>query len=195
MPPQGGRKHPNQELIKINTENILFICGGAFVGLDKIIESRVAQHPMGFGADVRQSSEKNLEDLYAQIQPDDLVKFGLIPELIGRLPITVTLNNLTKEDIKRIITEPKNAIIRQYVAMLKLDDAELEFTDGALDAVAEQAIKHKTGARGIRAIVESFMTDVMYRLPSIKGHKKVVITEEVVSGHKEPEIITEQKSA
>ena len=195
VPPQGGRKHPNQELIKINTENILFICGGAFVGLDKIIESRVAQHPMGFGADVRQSGEKNLEDLYAQIQPDDLVKFGLIPELIGRLPITVTLNNLTKEDIKRIITEPKNAIIRQYVAMLKLDDAELEFTDGALDAVAELAIKHKTGARGIRAIVEGFMTDVMYRLPSLKGHKKVVITEEVVSGRKEPEIITEQKSA
>ncbi len=195
VPPQGGRKHPNQELIKINTENILFICGGAFVGLDKIIESRVAQHPMGFGADVRQSGEKNLEDLYAQIQPDDLVKFGLIPELIGRLPITVTLNNLTKEDIKRIITEPKNAIIRQYVAMLKLDDAELEFTDGALDAVADQAIKHKTGARGIRAIVEGFMTDVMYRLPSIKGHKKVIISEEVVNGAKEPEIIIGQKSA
>ena len=195
VPPQGGRKHPNQELIKINTENILFICGGAFVGLDSIIESRVAQHPMGFGADVRQSEEKNLEDLYKQIQPDDLVKFGLIPELIGRLPITVTLNNLTKEDIKRIITEPKNAIIRQYMAMLKLDDAELEFTDGALDAVAEQAIKHKTGARGIRAIVEGFMTDVMYKLPSLKGHKKVVISEEVVTGAKEPEIITEQKSA
>ena len=195
VPPQGGRKHPNQELIKINTENILFICGGAFVGLDKIIESRVAQHPMGFGADVRQSAEKNLEDLYAQIQPDDLVKFGLIPELIGRLPITVTLNNLTKEDIKRIITEPKNAIIRQYVAMLKLDDAELEFTEGALDAVAELALKHKTGARGIRAIVESFMTDVMYRLPSLKGHKKVIISEDVVNGSKEPEIITEQKSA
>ncbi|MBO7094093.1 MAG: ATP-dependent Clp protease ATP-binding subunit ClpX [Spirochaetia bacterium] len=195
VPPQGGRKHPNQELIKINTENILFICGGAFVGLDKIIESRVAQHPMGFGADVRQSAEKNLEDLYAQIQPDDLVKFGLIPELIGRLPITVTLNNLTKEDIKRIITEPKNAIIRQYVAMLKLDDAELEFTEGALDAVAELALKHKTGARGIRAIVEGFMTDVMYRLPSLKGHKKVIISEDVVNGSKEPEIITEQKSA
>ena len=195
VPPQGGRKHPNQELIKINTENILFICGGAFVGLDSIIESRVAQHPMGFGADVRQSSEKNLEELYQQIQPDDLVKFGLIPELIGRLPITVTLNNLTKDDIKRIITEPKNAIIRQYMAMLKLDDAELEFTDGALDAVAESAIKHKTGARGIRAIVEGFMTDVMYKLPSIKGHKKVIISEEVVTGVKEPEIITEQKSA
>ena len=195
VPPQGGRKHPNQELIKINTENILFICGGAFVGLDSIIESRVAQHPLGFGADVRQSSEKNLEELYAQIQPDDLVKFGLIPELIGRLPITVTLNNLTKEDIKKIITEPKNAIIRQYMAMLKLDDADLEFTESALDAVAEQAIKRKTGARGIRAIVESFMTDVMYRLPSIKGHKKVIITEEVVTGSKEPEIITEQKSA
>ena len=195
VPPQGGRKHPNQELIKINTENILFICGGAFVGLDSIIESRVAQHPMGFGADVRQSGEKNLEELYQQIQPDDLVKFGLIPELIGRLPITVTLNNLTKDDIKRIITEPKNAIIRQYMAMLKLDDAELEFTEGALDAVAEQAIKHKTGARGIRAIVESFMTDVMYKLPSLKGHKKVIISEEVVTGSKEPEIITEQKSA
>lgn len=195
VPPQGGRKHPNQELIKINTENILFICGGAFVGLDSIIESRVAQHPMGFGADVRQSEEKNLEDLYRQIQPDDLVKFGLIPELIGRLPITVTLNNLTKEDIKRIITEPKNAIIRQYVAMLKLDDAELEFTDGALDAVADLAIKHKTGARGIRAIVEGFMTDVMYKLPSLKGHKKVIISEDVVTGTKEPEIITEQKSA
>ena len=195
VPPQGGRKHPNQELIKINTENILFICGGAFVGLDKIIESRVAQHPMGFGADVRQSGEKNLEELYQQIQPDDLVKFGLIPELIGRLPITVTLNNLTKDDIKRIITEPKNAIIRQYVAMLKLDDAELEFTDGALDAVAEQAIKHKTGARGIRAIVEGFMTDVMYKLPSLKGHKRVIISEDVVTGAKEPEIITEQKSA
>ncbi|MBR4436627.1 MAG: ATP-dependent Clp protease ATP-binding subunit ClpX [Spirochaetia bacterium] len=195
VPPQGGRKHPNQELIKINTENILFICGGAFVGLDSIIESRVAQHPMGFGADVRQSEEKNLEDLYRQIQPDDLVKFGLIPELIGRLPITVTLNNLTKEDIKRIITEPKNAIIRQYVAMLKLDDAELEFTDGALDAVADLAIKHKTGARGIRAIVEGFMTDVMYKLPSLKGHKKVIISEDVVTGSKEPEIITEQKSA
>ena len=195
VPPQGGRKHPNQELIKINTENILFICGGAFVGLDKIIESRVAQHPMGFGADVRQSGEKNLEELYQQIQPDDLVKFGLIPELIGRLPITVTLNNLTKEDIKRIITEPKNAIIRQYMAMLKLDDAELEFTENALDAVAELAIKHKTGARGIRAIVESFMTDVMYKLPSLKGHKKVIISEEVVTGNKEPEIITEQKSA
>lgn len=195
VPPQGGRKHPNQELIKINTENILFICGGAFVGLDSIIESRVAQHPMGFGADVRQSEEKNLEDLYRQIQPDDLVKFGLIPELIGRLPITVTLNNLTKEDIKRIITEPKNAIIRQYVAMLKLDDAELEFTDGALEAVADLAIKHKTGARGIRAIVEGFMTDVMYKLPSLKGHKKVIISEDVVIGTKEPEIITEQKSA
>jgi len=195
VPPQGGRKHPNQELIKINTENILFICGGAFVGLDKIIESRVAQHPMGFGADVRQSGEKNLEELYQQIQPDDLVKFGLIPELIGRLPITVTLNNLTKEDIKRIITEPKNAIIRQYMAMLKLDDAELKFTENALDAVAELAIKHKTGARGIRAIVESFMTDVMYKLPSLKGHKKVIISEEVVTGNKEPEIITEQKSA
>jgi len=189
VPPQGGRKHPNQELIKINTENILFICGGAFVGLDSIIEARIAQHPMGFGADVRLSSEKDLSELYSQLLPDDLVKFGLIPELIGRLPINVALNNLTKSDIKRIITEPKNAIIRQYMAMLKLDDAELEFTDGALDAVADLAIRRKTGARGIRAIVEGFMTDVMYRLPSIRGHKKVLISEDVVLGNKKPEVI------
>lgn len=188
VPPQGGRKHPNQELLKINTNNILFICGGAFVGLDKIIESRISQHPMGFGADVKQSEEKNLSELYDNLLPDDLIKFGLIPEFIGRLPISVSLENLTREDIRRIITEPKNSIIRQYTEMLKLDDAELIFTEEALDAVADMAIKRKTGARGIRAIVESFMTEVMYSLPSVKGHKKVVIDEKVVTGENKPEI-------
>lgn len=158
------------------------------MGLDKIIESRISQHPMGFGADVKQSEEKNLSELYDNLLPDDLIKFGLIPEFIGRLPISVSLENLTREDIRRIITEPKNSIIRQYTEMLKLDDAELIFTDEALDAVADLAIKRKTGARGIRAIVESFMTEVMYSLPSVKGHKKVVIDEKVVTGENKPEI-------
>ncbi|MCQ2604332.1 MAG: ATP-dependent Clp protease ATP-binding subunit ClpX [Spirochaetia bacterium] len=188
VPPQGGRKHPSQELIKINTKDILFICGGAFVGLDKIVESRISQHPMGFGADVRKSEEKNLTDLFNSVIPDDLIKFGLIPEFIGRLPITVALDNLTRDDIKRIITEPKNAIVRQYQELLKLDDGELVFTEEALDAVADLALKRKTGARGIRSIVESFMTEVMFDLPDIPGHKKVIITPDVVNRIKKPQI-------
>ena len=196
VPPQGGRKHPNQEMLKINTENILFICGGAFVGLDKIIEARVSQHPMGFGADIKPTEEKNLSELYSKLHPDDLIKFGLIPEFIGRLPIQVALENLTKEDLKRIITEPKNAIIRQYTEFLKLDDTELEFTDDAVDAVSELAISRKTGARGIRSIVESIMLNIMYYLPSIEGNKKVIITRDVIEGKEKAEIIiSDQKTA
>lgn len=195
VPPQGGRKHPNQEMIKIDTKNILFICGGAFVGLDRIIESRISQHPMGFGADVKNAGEKKLSELYSMLHPDDLIKFGIIPEFIGRLPVTVSLDNLKKEDIKRIITEPKNAILRQYRELLKLDGAELVFTDDAVDAVAEMALKRKTGARGIRSIVESFMTDIMYELPSVSGNKKVVITKEIVDGNKKPEIESGRISA
>ncbi len=133
VPPQGGRKHPNQEMLKIDTSNILFICGGAFVGLDKIIESRVSQHPMGFGADVKTTREKNLVELYSHLHPDDLIKFGLIPEFVGRLPIQVTLDDLSKDDLRRIIKEPKNSIIRQYQASLKLDDVELEFEEEAIE--------------------------------------------------------------
>ena len=195
VPPQGGRKHPNQEMLKINTDNILFICGGAFVGLDKIIEARISQHPMGFGADVKMTEEKSLVELFENLHPDDLIKFGLIPEFIGRLPIQVALENLTKDDLKRIITEPKNAIIRQYKESLKLDDTDIEFTEDAIEAIAELAVSRKTGARGLRSIVESFMIDLMFELPSIEGKKKITITKEVINGEKKPEIITELKSA
>ena len=195
VPPQGGRKHPNQEMLKINTDNILFICGGAFVGLDKIIEARISQHPMGFGADVKMTEEKNLVELFENLHPDDLIKFGLIPEFIGRLPIQVALENLTKEDLKKIITEPKNAIIRQYKESLKLDDTDIEFTDDAIDAIAELAVSRKTGARGLRSIVETFMIDLMFELPSMEGKKKITITREVINGNKKPEIVSELKSA
>jgi ATP-dependent Clp protease ATP-binding subunit ClpX len=195
VPPQGGRKHPNQEMLKIDTSNILFICGGAFVGLDKQIESRVAQHPMGFGADVKTFKEKNLVELFSHLHPDDLIHFGLIPEFVGRLPIHVTLNDLGREDLERIILEPKNSIIRQYQASLKLDGVNLEFQDEAITAIADKAIALKTGARGLRSIVENLMIDVMYDIPSIEGKKKVIITEDVVKNSEKPEIVLVKKSA
>ena len=167
VPPQGGRKHPNQEMLKIDTSNILFICGGAFVGLDKIIEKRVAVSSMGFGATIISSEEKDLESLYKELHPDDLIKFGLIPEFIGRLPVHVTLNNLTKDDLKRIITEPKNSILRQYETSFMLDGIKLTFTDDAIDAIATQSFEQKTGARGLRSIVENLMLGISYELPSM----------------------------
>ena len=195
VPPQGGRKHPNQEMLKIDTSNILFICGGAFVGLDKIIESRTSEHPMGFGADVKSSGEKDLVDLYTKMHPDDLIKFGLIPEFIGRLPITVNLTNLEKEDLKRIITQPKNSIVKQYQSLMKLDGVDLIFTDEAIDAIAQQALERKTGARGLRSIVENIMIEIMYDIPSMSGEKKVVITGDVIRTGDKPEIILNKKSA
>ena len=195
VPPQGGRKHPNQEMIRIDTTNILFICGGAFVGLDKYIERRVVQHPMGFGAVIHENREKNLRELYANLHPDDLIHFGMIPEFIGRLPIVVSLDELRKEDLIRIITEPKNAIVKQYKASMAYDDVELEFTEGAIDAIAETAIKQKTGARGLRTIVERLMTDIMFEIPSMEGSKKVVITQNTVEKSEPPEVISFQKSA
>lgn len=195
VPPQGGRKHPNQEMLKIDTKNILFICGGAFVGLDKAIETRISQHPMGFGANVQPSDEKDLVSLYESLLPDDLIKFGLIPEFIGRLPINVTLSNLEVDSLKRIITEPRNSIIRQYKALLQLDDVELIFDDKAIEAIAELAVKRKTGARGIRAIVESIMTDIMFDLPSMEGEKKVRVTSDVVNNKEKPEITFSKKTA
>lgn len=196
IPPQGGRKHPNQEMIKMNTQNILFICGGAFVGLDKIVESRVSRHPMGFGAEVRGSITKDLGELYRQLHPDDLVKFGLIPEFVGRLPIQVALNELTKSDLERILIEPKNSIIKQFTASLKLDSVELTFTEAAIHAIAELAIQRKTGARGLRSIVENVMMDLMFDLPSIPGKKKVTITEDAILNDVQPEVIhIDQKSA
>ncbi len=188
VPPQGGRKHPNQEMLKINTRNILFICGGAFVGLDKVIEKRVSAHQMGFGANIIGSQEKDNVDLFKQLHPDDLVKFGLIPEFIGRLPIHVALNHLTKDDLMRIITEPKNSIIRQYAASLKIDKVDLEFKDEAIEAIAEKSISQKTGARGLRSIVENIMIEVMYDIPSRKGVKRVVVNRETVEKAKLPEL-------
>jgi ATP-dependent Clp protease ATP-binding subunit ClpX len=195
VPPQGGRKHPNQEMIRIDTTDILFICGGAFVGLDKYIEQRVVQHPMGFGADVKDTSERNLRELYDNLHPDDLIHFGMIPEFIGRLPITVCLEELNREDLRRIITEPRNAIVKQYQASMAIDEVKLEFTDGAINAIADTAIKQKTGARGLRAIVERLMTDIMFEIPSMEGGKRVVITQEVVEKSEPPEIHPMQKSA
>ncbi|MDR1957184.1 MAG: ATP-dependent Clp protease ATP-binding subunit ClpX [Treponema sp.] len=195
VPPQGGRKHPNQEMIRIDTTDILFICGGAFVGLEKFIERRVVKHPLGFGADVKEKTSKNLKELYDALHPDDLIHFGMIPEFIGRLPITVSLEELKREDLKRIITEPRNAIVKQYQASLAIDDVKLEFTEEAVNAIADTAIKQKTGARGLRAIVEKLMTDIMFEIPSMEGSKRVIITQEVVEKSEPPEILPLQKSA
>ena len=195
VPPQGGRKHPNQEMIRIDTTNILFICGGAFVGLDKSIERRVVQHPMGFGAENRDNRERRLRELYDSLHPDDLIQYGMIPEFIGRLPIVVSLDELQKEDLMQIITEPKNAIVKQFKASLAYDDVELEFTDGAINAIADTAIKQKTGARGLRAIVEKLMTDIMFEIPSMEGNKRVIITQDTVEKSEPPEVLLLQKSA
>ena len=195
VPPQGGRKHPNQEMIRIDTTDILFICGGAFVGLDKLIERRVVKHPLGFGVETKERTSRNLKELYNAMHPDDLIQFGMIPEFIGRLPIVVGLEELKREELKRIIIEPKNAIIKQYQASLAMDEVKLEFTEGAIDAIADTAIKQKTGARGLRAIVEKLMTDIMFELPSMEGYKQVTITQDTVIRSEPPEIHLLQKSA
>jgi len=180
VPPQGGRKHPHQEFIQIDTTNILFICGGAFDGIDKIIESRIGKKVMGFGADVRGKSQKADEAVLSRMEPEDLLKFGLIPEFIGRLPIIVTLNQLDEEALVRILTEPKNALVRQYKKLIGFDDVELEFTPEALSAIAKLALERKSGARGLRAIIEGVMMDTMYELPSLSGVKKCTVTEDAV---------------
>jgi ATP-dependent Clp protease ATP-binding subunit ClpX len=188
VPPQGGRKHPNQEMIRIDTTNILFICGGAFVGLDKLIARRIDQHPLGFGHEENDRERKNVKEIFKHLHPDDLIKFGLIPEFIGRLPIAVCLDELRQEDLVRIITEPRNAIVKQYQASMAYDDVALEFTPEAISAIAHTAIKQKTGARGLRAIVERLMTDVMFEIPSIAGQKRIVIDEEIVKKELTPKI-------
>lgn len=184
VPPQGGRKHPNQEMIDIDTTNILFICGGAFVGLDKIIEQRISSSSIGFGAMGIKKSEEESMALLNQVTSDDLVKFGLIPELIGRLPITCALKELTKEDLTKILTEPKNSIVKQFQASFKIDDVDLTFSDEAIEEIANIAIKNKTGARGLRAIVEQVLLDIMFEIPDIKGNKKLEITKEIVQEKK-----------
>ncbi|GIU88465.1 MAG: ATP-dependent Clp protease ATP-binding subunit ClpX [Acidimicrobiia bacterium] len=190
VPPQGGRKHPHQEFIQIDTTNILFICGGAFAGLDKIIESRVGNRGVGFGADVRRANEKNLGDLLAGVLPEDLLKFGLIPEFVGRLPVTGVVHNLDKEALIRILVEPKNALVRQYQKFFHFDDVELTFTDDALDAIAEEALKRGTGARGLRAILEEVLLEVMYELPSRDDVTKCVVDRDVVLHKVAPRLIS-----
>jgi ATP-dependent Clp protease ATP-binding subunit ClpX len=200
VPPQGGRKHPNQEMIRIDTTNILFICGGAFVGLDKLISRRIEQHPLGFAHESDSRERKSVKEVFKHLHPDDLIKYGLIPEFIGRLPIAVCLEELKQEDLVRIITEPRNAIVKQYQASMAYDDVALEFTPEAISAIADTAIKQKTGARGLRAIVERLMTDVMFEIPSIAGRKRIVIDEEIVKRELTPKIealdaTTERKTA
>ena len=180
VPPQGGRKHPQQEMIQIDTTNILFICGGAFEGIDKIIENRIDKKSIGFEAQIAQRHEEDIDRLLQQILPQDLVKFGLIPELVGRVPVTVSLELLDKEDLIRILTEPKNAIVKQYQKLLELDDVELEFDKEALEAIAETSLKRKTGARGLRAIMEAVTLDLMYHIPSDESITKCEITKEDV---------------
>lgn len=186
IPPQGGRKHPHQEFIHVDTTNILFICGGAFDGLDKIIEKRTNKKTMGFGADIRGSAERDTGEILRQVQQHDLLKFGIIPELIGRLPVVASLDSLSREDLVRILTEPKNSMAKQYKALMAYDGVELEFEQEALEAVADKAIEMKIGARGLRSVMEGVMTDVMYTVPSERTVSKVIITEDSVKNGAEP---------
>ncbi len=188
VPPQGGRKHPHQEFIQINTKNILFICGGAFEGIEKIIESRLDRKSMGFGAEIQSKKERNVGEVLKDIQPQDLLKFGIIPELVGRLPVITTLRSLDRDQMVQILTEPKNALIKQYKKLLDYDQVELEFLPEALNAVADRAVERNIGARGLRAILEEVMTSIMYQVPSDPTIVRVVITPECVNGSGQPEL-------
>ena len=194
VPPQGGRKHPHQEFIHVDTTNILFICGGAFDGLDKIIEKRTDRKSLGFGADIKSAKERDVGELMSQVQSHDLLKFGIIPELIGRLPVLTSLNSLKRDDLVRILTEPKNAMTKQYQALMSYDDVELAFEDEALGAIADKAIEMKIGARGLRSVMEKIMTDIMYTVPSDPTITKVVVTADCVRNSTEPLVIHSQPS-
>jgi ATP-dependent Clp protease ATP-binding subunit ClpX len=186
IPPQGGRKHPQQEFVQVNTENILFICGGAFIGLEKIIEGRIGKKVVGFGSEPVGVHGKKIGDILKMAQPQDFIKFGLIPEFVGRLPIVASLEELGESALVRILTEPKNALAKQYQRLLSLENVKLKFTDGALAAIAKEAIRRKTGARGLRAILEDVMLDIMYDIPSQNNIKECVITEEVINNKEKP---------
>ncbi|MCT4663019.1 MAG: ATP-dependent Clp protease ATP-binding subunit ClpX [Tissierellales bacterium] len=192
VPPQGGRKHPHQEFLQVNTKNILFIVGGAFAGLDKIVQKRVGKTSMGFGADLVSQSQFDEKALLAQLQPEDLLKYGIIPELAGRLPVLVTLSPLDEEILLQILTEPKNALVKQYKELFKMDHVELEFEEEALKAVAKKAIERKTGARGLRGILEDVMTEVMYEIPSREDVEKCIITEQSVTEKREPTLLLKE---
>ena len=193
VPPQGGRKHPHQEFIQIDTTNILFICGGAFDGLEKIIEARTGQKSIGFNALINEKNKTNVGELFRQVMPQDLIKFGLIPEFVGRVPVTVALDMLDEEALIRILTEPKNAITKQYKKLFELDGVELEFEEGAIEEIAKQSFKRKIGARGLRAIMENVMMDSMYNIPSDTNAVKCIITREAVTGSEKPVIVLSEE--
>jgi len=194
VPPQGGRKHPHQEFLQVDTTNILFVCGGAFHGLEKIIERRISKRTMGFEAQLYTRNDKPLGELLAQVQPEDLLKFGLIPEFIGRLPIVATLDELTEEDFVRILTAPKNALVRQYQKYFDFEKVKLKFTDEALQAIAKEALRRKTGARGLRSIMEEIMLDTMYELPSRNDVQECMVNEEAVARRQQPALLYKQAS-
>ena len=193
VPPQGGRKHPHQEFIQIDTTNILFICGGAFDGIEKIIENRTGKQGLGFGAEITSKKEKNMNELLSQLIPQDLLKFGLIPEFIGRLPVFTKLDKLDRKTLITILTEPKNALIKQYKALFAFDGVKLEFEDDAIEAIADKAIELNTGARGLRSIIEGAMSDIMFEVPSDDSIKTVIINKKCITDGKSPKIIHEDK--
>jgi ATP-dependent Clp protease ATP-binding subunit ClpX len=192
VPPKGGRKHPQQDFVKVETSNILFICGGTFTGLEHIIQRRLGSKSLGFGAKIVKKEEKKIGDILRMLQPEDLIKFGLIPEFLGRLPVIATLDELNEPSLIRILTEPKNALVKQFQHMFKIEGVNLRFTDSALSAVATEALKRKSGARGLRAIMETSMLDIMYTLPSIENVKECVIGEDVVLNNEDPILLYEQ---
>ncbi|WP_350342594.1 ATP-dependent Clp protease ATP-binding subunit ClpX [Proteinivorax tanatarense] len=193
VPPQGGRKHPHQEFIQIDTTNVLFIVGGAFDGLEKIIQNRTGKKVMGFGADIKTKEEQNVGDILKDVLPEDLLKFGLIPEFVGRVPVVAPLEALDEEALIQILTEPKNSLVKQYEKLFKIDNIEIEFEKDCLEAIAKEAIKRKTGARGLRAIMEKLMQDIMYDIPSKDNVTKCIITKEVLTEGKEPVLVTSKK--
>jgi ATP-dependent Clp protease ATP-binding subunit ClpX len=193
VPPQGGRKHPHQEFIQVDTTNVLFVCGGAFVGVDKLVEGRVGKTGIGFGAEIKSREDRRVGELLALIQPEDLLKYGLIPEFVGRLPVVATLHDLDEPALVRILREPKNAILKQYQKYFELEKVRLKFTDDAVAAVAREAMKRGTGARGLRAVLEEVMLEVMYELPSLPALKECIITREVILNKDRPILISEQK--
>ena len=194
IPPQGGRKHPQQDFIQVDTSNILFVCGGAFIGLDGIIEQRTGKKAMGFGTNVVSRTEKKIGDVLRQVEPEDLIKYGLIPEFVGRLPVVTTLEELDDAALVKILVEPKNALIKQFQKLLSFDNVRLKFTESALVAIARKAVQRKSGARGLRAILEEIMLDVMYEIPSQKGIKECLITEETVTKKDKPILIYEKQA-
>jgi ATP-dependent Clp protease ATP-binding subunit ClpX len=191
VPPKGGRKHPQQDFIKIDTTNILFICGGAFTYLENIIQARIGVRGLGFGAQVTSKKEKRVGEILAEVQPEDLIKFGMIPEFVGRLPVIATLDELTEDELVRILIEPKNALVKQYQKLFEMENVKLRFTDAALRAIAQETLRRKSGARGLRAIMENIMLDVMYEIPSIRGVKECVVDEDVVLRGQKPMLIFE----